>query len=101
MGLGVVAAGLAGVNLPDRKMSLLAKLASRDRLALIATIFLALFAMTYGYCFQAWSSVDYGNMASVFVDNLAILSVVFATMAVFSFMLAFITAVCNEFVLKK
>ena len=101
MGLGVVAAGLAGVNLPDRKMSLLAKLASRDRLALIAAIFLALFAMTYGYCFQAWSSVDYGNMASVFVDNLAILSVVFATMAVFSFMLAFITAVCNEFVLKK
>ena len=51
MGLGVVAAGLAGVNLPDRKMSLLAKLASRDRLALIAAIFLALFAMTYGYCF--------------------------------------------------
>lgn len=100
MGLGIVAAGLAGVNLPDRRMSLLGRLASRDRLALIALLFLGLFTLTYGSCFYAWSCVGYGDMSSAFVDNLVILSILFAAMAVFSFMLAFITAVCKEFVLK-
>lgn len=97
MGLGVVAAGLAGTHLPGRGVSLLARLASRDRLAFVALAFLVLFVSSYGYCFSAWSSAGYGDMASPFVDNLSILAIVFGAMAVFSFMLAFIIAVCKEF----
>lgn len=97
MGLGVVAAGLAGTHLPGRGVSLLARLASRDRLAFVALAFLLLFVFSYGYCFSAWSGVGYGDMASPFVDNLSILAIVFGAMAVFSFMLAFIIAVCKEF----
>lgn len=59
--------------------------------------FLVLFVSSYGYCFSAWSSAGYGDMASPFVDNLSILAIVFGAMAVFSFMLAFIIAVCKEF----
>ena len=97
MGLGGVAAGLAGTHLPGRGVSLLARLASRDRLAFVALAFLLLFVFSYGYCFSAWSGVGYGDMASPFVDNLSILAIVFGAMAVFSFMLAFIIAVCKEF----
>ena len=97
MGLGVVAAGLAGTHLPGRGVSLLARLASRDRLAFVALAFLVLFVCSYGYCFSAWSGAGYGNMASPFVDNMSILAIVFGAMAVFSFMLAFIIAVCKEF----
>lgn len=78
-------------------VSLLARLASRDRLAFVALAFLVLFVSSYGYCFSAWSSAGYGDMASPFVDNLSILAIVFGAMAVFSFMLAFIIAVCKEF----
>lgn len=92
-----VAAGLAGTHLPGRGVSLLARLASRDRLAFVALAFLVLFVSSYGYCFSAWSSAGYGDMASPFVDNLSILAIVFGAMAVFSFMLAFIIAVCKEF----
>ena len=92
-----MAAGLAGTHLPGRGVSLLARLASRDRLAFVALAFLLLFVFSYGYCFSAWSGVGYGDMASPFVDNLSILAIVFGAMAVFSFMLAFIIAVCKEF----
>ena len=63
----------------------------------MALAFLVLFVGSYGYCFSAWSGAGYGNMASPFVDNLSILAIVFGAMAVFSFMLAFIIAVCKEF----
>lgn len=101
MGLGVVAAGLAGTHLPGRGVSLLARLASRDRLAFVALAFVVLFVFSYGYCFSAWSSAGYGDMASPFVDNLSILAIVFGAMAVFSFMLAFIIAVCKEFGMRQ
>ena len=101
MGLGVVAAGLAGTHLPGRGVSLLARLASRDRLAFVALAFLVLFVFSYGYCFSAWSSAGYGDMASPFVDNLSILAIVLGAMAVFSFMLAFIIAVCKEFGMRQ
>lgn len=38
---------------------------------------------------------------SPFVDNLSILAIVFGAMAVFSFMLAFIIAVCKEFGMRQ
>ena len=101
MGLGVVAAGLAGTHLPGRGVSLLARLASRDRLAFVALAFLVLFVASYGYCFSAWSGAGYGDMASPFVDNLSILAILFGAMAVFSFMLAFIIAVCKEFGMRQ
>lgn len=63
----------------------------------MALAFLVLFGGSYGYCFSAWSGAGYGDMASPFVDNLSILAIVFGAMAVFSFMLAFIIAVCKEF----
>ena len=67
----------------------------------MALAFLVLFVFSYGYCFSAWSSAGYGDMASPFVDNLSILAIVLGAMAVFSFMLAFIIAVCKEFGMRQ
>lgn len=67
----------------------------------MALAFLVLFVASYGYCFSAWSGAGYGDMASPFVDNLSILAILFGAMAVFSFMLAFIIAVCKEFGMRQ